>query len=690
MARKSKYLSAQPLPETSVHYLAGQYGRLSVEDGDDTESNSIGNQAKIADAFLAEYPDIQIVERYADNGYTGMNYNRPAFRQMMADVRSGKINCIIIKDISRLGRHFVETSELVEQIFPAMSVRLISVNDNYDSLVQDAGAAASLTMPLKMVMNENYAKDISRKIRSSIHAQMRSGTYLPSSGSIPYGYLRNAAAASYDIDEDTAPVVRRIFALRSEGVSFNAIAKQLNQEHIPSPAQLRYLRGMNSSAAYRDALWSRATIRKIVGSDVYIGNRTYGKVSRNHLNEKKKRQPTEQWTVIPNAHPPIISKELFDAVQQVNQEVLASRAAYRTCADVGDVQADLFRGKLFCAECGSPMGAGKGCARHGAHSPSRLFYDCNRYRYSAHTVCSSHYIRHERLLAAVTDALDQQLALAVDVERLIHEIDHSAELTQAKQEKQNTATSLRLQRQGLDRKLDMLIHDLSTGLIGREEFLYAKEKYQAELNRILAAEVAQKERIEQMQKGLSTAQAWVCAMQEYGESTGGLELGITNLLNQLYSRDLSRKIKSVTDRKKLNGEYAFGAVPYGYQKGEQKNTIVVDPPAADVVRQIFQWASQGISITQIAQRLNASGTETPSVYLAKARGRYKVRKFWTYESVRNILQNRIYTGDTEAFKSHVVKVGSNRTKLLPEAERPIIPHTHEPIRRNPKICHSYS
>lgn len=374
---------------------------------------------------------------------------------------------------------------------------------------------------------------------------------------IPYGYLRNAAAASYDIDEDTAPVVRRIFALRSEGVSFNAIAKQLNQEHIPSPAQLRYLRGMNSSAAYRDALWSRATIRKIVGSDVYIGNRTYGKVSRNHLNEKKKRQPTEQWTVIPNAHPPIISKELFDAVQQVNQEVLASRAAYRTCADVGDVQADLFRGKLFCAECGSPMGAGKGCARHGAHSPSRLFYDCNRYRYSAHTVCSSHYIRHERLLAAVTDALDQQLALAVDVERLIHEIDHSAELTQAKQEKQNTATSLRLQRQGLDRKLDMLIHDLSTGLIGREEFLYAKEKYQAELNRILAAEVAQKERIEQMQKGLSTAQAWVCAMQEYRR----LPAITRELLDTLVERISIHEDRSITIQ--LNYADPFAALrPY--------------------------------------------------------------------------------------------------------------------------------
>lgn len=515
MARKSKYLPTRSLSETSVHYLAGQYGRLSVEDGDDTESNSIGNQAKIADAFLAEHPDIRIVERYADNGYTGMNYNRPAFHQMMADVRNGKINCIIIKDISRLGRHFVETSELVEQIFPAMNVRLISANDNYDSLMQDASAAASLTMPLKMVMNENYAKDISRKIRSSIHAQMHSGTYLPSSGSIPYGYLRNAAAVSYDIDEETAPVVRRIFTLRSEGVSFNAIAKQLNQERIPSPAQLRYLRGMNSSAAYRDALWSRTTIRKIVGNDVYIGNRTYGKISRNHLNEKKKYQPAEQWTVISNAHPPIISKELFDAVQQVNQEVHASRTAYHSRPDIGGAKADLFRGKLFCAECGSPMGAAKGCARHGAHSPSRLFYDCNRYRYSAHTACASHYIRHERLLASVTDALDQQLALAVDVERLIHEIDHSIELLQAKQEKQNAATGLRIQRQCLDRKLDSLIHDLSTGLIGRKEFLYAKKKYRAEYDRLLTAEAAQKEQVEQMQKGRSTAQAWVRAMQNY-------------------------------------------------------------------------------------------------------------------------------------------------------------------------------
>lgn len=164
-----------------------------------------------------------------------------------------------------------------------------------------------------------------------------------------------------------------------------------------------------------------------------------------------------------------------------------------------------------------------------------------------------------------------------------------------------------------------------------------------------------------------------------GEETGGLELAIKNLMNQIYSRDISRKIKSVVDMKKYRGEYAFGAVPYGYRKGSEKNRIAVDEEAAKVVRQIFGWAAEGISITQIAKRLNEQNVKTPSAYLAAVRGRYKVRAFWGYESVRNILNNRIYTGDTEPFKSHVVKVGSNRVKLIPEELREVIPDTHEAI-----------
>lgn len=166
---------------------------------------------------------------------------------------------------------------------------------------------------------------------------------------------------------------------------------------------------------------------------------------------------------------------------------------------------------------------------------------------------------------------------------------------------------------------------------------------------------------------------------ELGEDTGGLELAIRNLVNQMYSRDISRKIKSVVDMKKLNGEYAFGAVAYGYKKGEKHNTIVVDEPAAKIVRRIFEFAVKGMSITQIALTLNEENVETPSVYLSRVRGKYKVRTFWTYESVRNILRNRIYTGDTEVFKSHVKRVGSNAVNIIPEELRQVIPNTHEAI-----------
>lgn len=165
----------------------------------------------------------------------------------------------------------------------------------------------------------------------------------------------------------------------------------------------------------------------------------------------------------------------------------------------------------------------------------------------------------------------------------------------------------------------------------------------------------------------------------YGESTGGLELAIHNLINQMYSYDISKKIKSAVDMKKRAGEYVYGTAPYGYKKGEQRNTIVLDLEVAPIVKTIFMWAADGKTITQIAQKLNEERITTPSVYLAPVRGKYKTRSFWTYESVRNILRNRIYTGDTVPFKSHVIRVGSDRVKQIPEELQEIIPCTHEPI-----------
>ena len=167
--------------------------------------------------------------------------------------------------------------------------------------------------------------------------------------------------------------------------------------------------------------------------------------------------------------------------------------------------------------------------------------------------------------------------------------------------------------------------------------------------------------------------------KDYGESTGGFQLAIHNLINQWYSNDISQKIKSSVNLKKMAGEYVYGTAPYGYQKGPEKNTIVIDPNVSCYVRQIFLWAGQGVTVSQIARRLNEAGVQPPSQYLKKIRGKYKTRPYWTYESVRNILSNRIYTGDTVPYKSHVTRVGSDRVKMIPEEDQVVIPETHEPI-----------
>ena len=210
MARKSRFIADVREEKKSAVLLAGIYTRLSIEDEDDEEQNSIGNQKKIVLDYLKDKTDVVAAEYYVDNGYTGMNFNRPDFQRMLNDLRTGKINCVIVKDISRLGRHFVMTGELVEKVFPMMGVRLICINDDYDSADEKCDSAA-LLMPFKMVMNDSYVKDISKKIRSSISAKMNSGEYLPSASSIPYGYIRNPEKNTFDVDEETAPVVVRIF-----------------------------------------------------------------------------------------------------------------------------------------------------------------------------------------------------------------------------------------------------------------------------------------------------------------------------------------------------------------------------------------------------------------------------------------------------------------------------------------------
>lgn len=514
MARKSR---AQPLPielllEMAL-WKAGLYTRISVEDGDNTEQNSIGNQIKIGNHFIAGADDIRLVDTYSDNGYTGMNFERPGFQRLLADIRAGKINCVIVKDISRLGRHFVMTSNYVERIFPELGVRLICINDEYDSSDADADASA-LTLPLKMVMNDYYVKDISRKIRSSIHAKMGSGEYLPASGSIPYGYMRDPENNTFAIDTETAPIVLRIFQMRADGISFNGICRTLNAEGIPCPGKLRYDRGLTNAPKYKDAVWIRGTVRKIIQDRVYIGCRVHGKISRSKVGLDKQSRPEDEWTVIQAAHPALVSDELFEYVQQINAEELEKRRQYARRNDFQDDYRELFRGLIYCADCHSSMSAGKGCARIGANTPSRIFYDCNTYRYSEHTRCASHYVRQEQIYSVVKNVLDQQVKVAVDIEQLVAATDNLPNGRRTS-ETAGRLAQISQQRKKLEGKIEQLLIDLTDGLISRDEYVYMKEKYTQQMAISMDEEEKAQAQEAALHEPLSAVQTWLYAIKMY-------------------------------------------------------------------------------------------------------------------------------------------------------------------------------
>ncbi len=516
MARKSKY--GGMIADVSVQtkeWIVALYLRLSVEDGDDIEYNSIGNQRKICMAYLQEHEELQFGGVYMDNGCSGMNYKRPGFQAMLADLQTEKINCVIVKDVSRFGRHYILTSEYVERTLPAMGVRLICVNDNYDS-EDPSSDRDSLLMPFKLIMNDTYVKDTSKRIRSSIAAKMHSGEYLPSASSIPYGYLRDPEGCTYAIDGETAPVVRRIFELRASGMGFNTIARELNAAGIPCPGRLRYDRGVTKAEKYRDALWIRGTIRKMTGDVVYVGNRVHGRVGRDRLGADKQRRSQEDWQVILHAHQPIVSQELFDRVQEVNRAELERRAAFEPQAAPEEDHRDVLRGKVFCGDCGAKMTACKRISRKnrkkGPRLPNSIFYNCNEYRDSNQQRCSNHYIPEEVIIEKLENFLNEQIGLFADVEALA-----------AKARKDGGAAAilrgrllaLKNRREELEAKQFRYLEDLTNGLLDRETFQRLKESGHQELASLTEQERAIQTEIEGQKVALATAEAWMAAVRRY-------------------------------------------------------------------------------------------------------------------------------------------------------------------------------
>lgn len=370
---------AEQIPEVKTQEISvGLYIRLSKEDSGKHNQNTVENQKALLEDFVRSKADMKVFDVYIDNGFSGTNFERPAFQKMMEDAKSGKINCIIVKDLSRFGRSYLEIGNYLEKIFPFLNIRFISVTDHFDTFAAASSESGrpltnGLEIPLKNIINEVYAKDISRKVGSAIEIKKKEGRY--GGGVAPYGYRKSKTVkGKYEVDEEAAKVVRYIFGLRSEGYGYCSIVKILNEKEIKSPSAYRYEKGIVKNEKLRDVLWKAYAIEDMLRDEVYLGNMVRGKThSAMHKGEKRHPVPREEWIVVPGMHKPIVSKELFDAVQAVNEKRAQEHKKKLEKAKENPKRDNVFKGKIFCGDCGITMGCSVG--KHNSKS-----YYCTNYR----------------------------------------------------------------------------------------------------------------------------------------------------------------------------------------------------------------------------------------------------------------------------------------------------------------------
>lgn len=310
-SRKSKDLAAKAAPQ--VIYRAGLYARLSVDKGEESR-DSIANQLSLMEEYIKNKADITLCERYIDIGQSGTNFARGGFHRLLDDIRKGQINCVVVKDLSRFGRNHIETGSYLEEVFPLLGVRFIAVTDQYDSL--DRGQDhQELLLPLRNIVNELYARDISLKVVSQLRVKQAKGEYLGSFA--PYGYLRDQQVPNRLIpDPITAKVVGEIFTLRIKGISCQRIANLLTERGTPPPS--RYRRGLveQESKADVSGIWHKSTVKRILTNPVYLGDMVQCKEQSSVFwGKRRKCLPPQQWLRVKGTHPALVSQEEFDGVQ---------------------------------------------------------------------------------------------------------------------------------------------------------------------------------------------------------------------------------------------------------------------------------------------------------------------------------------------------------------------------------------
>lgn len=403
--------------DVSKTYLCAGYLRLSKEDedvagsGSETlQSNSVKNQKEYIEDYLQNKPEMEIAGFYIDDGYSGVNFDRPDFQRMLQDIKDRKINCVIVKDLSRLGRNYIEVGKYIERLFPLLGVRFIAINDNFDS-ADDTAASNNIIVPFKNLINDAYCRDISIKIRSHLEVKRKRGEFIGAFA--VYGYMRGEDKNKLVIDPYAAEIVKEIFGMKMNGMSQQAIADELNRFGVLSPAEYKKEQGSGYKTVFQThskAKWTAVAVMRVLTNEIYVGTLIQGKESTpNYKVKVREKKPREEWIRVENAHEAIISRADFEVISDILQK--------DTRVSVGKNTVFVYSGYLICADCGCSM------VRKKAYSGSLeyVYYVCSGNKKNK-DICSSHRISENALNLAVTKTLQLHLKHLADLQESIRYI----------------------------------------------------------------------------------------------------------------------------------------------------------------------------------------------------------------------------------------------------------------------------
>ena len=449
---------------TIANWLVGVYTRRSFDDNEDKESNTITNQKEMINSFISKETNMTIVDYYIDDGYSGTTFDRPGFQEMMKDIVDGRINTIIVKDLSRLGRNSLEVGKYIEDIFPIYNIRIIAINDSIDSF-KKPDSINDLIVPIKNLINESYARDISKKVTSAYFTMASNGKYV--AGTSPYGYTFDEKDKHHlVIDPDEVETVKLIFNMASTGDGRVAITKYLNDNNILCRKEIqrrkKYKLSLEPTEETIKYKWSTSTIGRMLTSEIYIGNLTQLKTKRESFkNHKVLSVARDDWIRCENTHEPIITKTQFNKIQELIK-VNTKRKDNKE-----EKTYSIYNGILKCADCGKAMY--KQEDNRGNRQLSNYF--CNTYLYISKTSCSPHKIKTEELNEMVLESIQLQIKLVIELDRSLKKLYLRNNRDTVESEYKNNTRIAEIKIDNLKNKKIKLYEDWKFNNIDKDEFL---------------------------------------------------------------------------------------------------------------------------------------------------------------------------------------------------------------------------